>query len=204
MSGDEAAFEPKPAGERRALGIALLLNVGLSVSLAVSGVLADSSALIASALDNTSDAVVFGISYLAVSRGASWKAAAAQLSGGILLLLCGLVLVDVVRRSITGTEPLSAIIVAMTMVSAAVNLACLKLIQGLRHDVNLRAAWTFSINDFAGNVAVLVAGILIAMLRRSWPDLLVGIVIAAIAAKGGLDILLDVRRTRQREENQES
>ena len=200
MTADEADFAAKAAGEQRALGVALLLNVGLSLSLAVAGVLADSSALISSALDNTSDALVFGISYLAVNRGASWKAAAAQLSGGTLLVLCGLVLADVVRRSITGTEPISSVIIAMTIVSAAVNLACLKLLQGRRDDVNLRAAWTFSMNDFAANVAVLVAGVLVAFLGRSWPDLLVGVVIAAIAAKGGVDILLDVRRTRQRDE----
>ena len=192
---DEAGLEPKSADERRALGIALLLNVGLSASLGVAGVLADSSGLIANALDNTSDAAVYAISYYAVDRGPLWKTRAAWISGGVLLALSAAVVADVVRRFISGAEPASAVMMAMTVAAAVVNVACLRLLRGIRHgDVNLRAAWTFSINDLLSNLGVLAAGILVAWTGRSWPDLVVGLAIALVAAKGGVEILSDARR----------
>lgn len=196
MSGDDAGLEPRSAEERRALGIALFLNVALAAGLGIAGIMADSSGLIANALDNTSDAGVYAISYFAVTHGPRWKTRAAQLSGVMLLLLSAGVLGDVVRRIFTGSEPASTVMMVMTGVAVLVNAACLRLLRGLRHDdVNLRAAWTFSINDLVSNLGVLAAGALVAWLGRAWPDLVVGFAIALVAGKGGIEILRDARRT---------
>lgn len=185
-----------PSALRRALLIALWLNVGLAGSLMTAGFIGDSSGLIANALDNTSDAAVYAISYYATSRAERWKVRAAQLSGVMLLVLCVGVLADVVRRLLSGAEPVSSIMIIATVFSAIINVICLKLLQGSRRvDVNLRAARTFSMNDFLSNLGVLVAGILVAWLGRSWPDLLIGVAIALVVGKGGLDILSDARRT---------
>lgn len=165
----------------------------------VASVIGDSSGLIANALDNTSDAAVYAISYYAVTRGAEWKTRAAQISGVMLLILSVGVLGDVARRIIAGAEPVGRIMIAMTMVAATVNVISLRLLRNLRRrDVNLRAAWTFSINDFISNSGVLVAAILVAWLDRPWPDLVAGVAIAMVAAKGGIEILADAQRTRQR------
>jgi len=61
----------------------------------------------------------------------------------------------------------------------------------------MKAAETFSLNDFASNGGILVAGGLVMWLDQSWPDLLVGVLVAAIAAKGGFDILRDARDARR-------
>ena len=58
-------------------------------------------------------------------------------------------------------------------------------------DVNIRAANTFSYNDFAANLGIVVAGGLVAWLGTNWPDLVVGVIVAGIAAWGGIDILRD-------------
>jgi divalent metal cation (Fe/Co/Zn/Cd) transporter len=58
----------------------------------------------------------------------------------------------------------------------------------------MRAAETFSLNDFASNGGILVAGGLVLWLGQAWPDLAVGVLVAALAAKGGFDILLDANR----------
>ncbi|MBA3894374.1 MAG: hypothetical protein H0X69_11885 [Gemmatimonadales bacterium] len=55
--------------------------------------------------------------------------------------------------------------------------------------MNLRAAWTFSINDFLSNLSIVVAGVLVHLLRRNWPDLVVRLAIAGVAAYGGIEIL---------------
>ena len=62
--------------------------------------------------------------------------------------------------------------------------------------VCVKAAETFSFNDFASNGGILVAGALVLWLGQAWPDLVVGVLVAAIALKGGVDILRDAAKDR--------
>lgn len=192
MSELEEGFEATTGQQRRILAWVLALNVVLVVSLAVAGVLADSSGLIANALDNASDAAVYAISLFAVGRSPLWKTRAAGASG-LLLVLFGLgVLADTVRRVLTGSEPIGPTMIAMAVVAGVLNLLCLRLLGKLgTGDVNVRAAQTFSLNDFYSNGGVLVAGALTALTGAAWPDLAVGFGVAAIAVKGGIGILRD-------------
>ncbi len=103
--------------------------------------------------------------------------------------------VDVARRYLQGSEPIGATMMIMSAIAAAVNYICLRLLQRLeKPDVNLRAATTFSFNDFVSNGGILVAGALVLWLGSNWPDLLVGLATAGIAIKGGIEILRDARR----------
>ncbi len=180
--------------QRRILLVVLALNALLFVGLGVGGRAADSSALLANAVDNGSDAAVYLISFLAVGRALIWKTRAAQASGVMLLIFSVLVLLDALRRSLTGTEPVGPTMMVLAVVAAVINLICLLLIRRQHSgDVNMKAAETFSLNDFASNGGILVAGGLVMWLNQSWPDLLVGVLVAAIAAKGGIDILRDAR-----------
>ena len=119
----------------------------------------------------------------------------------MLLIVAAAVIVDVVRRFMEGPEPVGPVIIGMALVAAGVNLLCLRLLRASRKDdVNLRAAWTFSINDLVANVGVFIAGGLVLWLGRAWPDLVVGLAIAAVAGKGGIEILRDARESaRERE-----
>ncbi|WP_420477610.1 cation transporter [Brevundimonas sp. FT23028] len=178
--------------QRRTLLTVLGLNAGLAAALGIGGVSADSSALLANALDNASDAAVYLISFLAIGRAGTWKRGAARASGIMLLVFAAGVLVDAVRRVITGTEPIGPTMMALALVAAVVNLICLQLIRRQHSgDVNMKAAETFSFNDFASNGGILVAGGLVLWLDQAWPDLVVGVLVAAIAIKGGVEILRD-------------
>ena len=57
----------------------------------------------------------------------------------------------------------------------------------------MRAAETFSLNDFASNGGILVGGALVLWLDQAWPDLVVGLLVAGVALKGGLEILKDAK-----------
>ncbi len=184
--------------QKRTLLAVLALNFGLFVVLGIGGLAANSSALLANAVDNASDAVVYLLSFLAVGRAVIWKKRAARTSGIMLLIVAAMVLVDAVRRFIFGSDPGGWIMIVLALIAAVINLICLELIRRQRSDdVNMRAAVTFSFNDFASNGGILVAGGLVMWLDQSWPDLVVGIIVAAIALKGGLDILRSVRETPQ-------
>jgi len=185
------------AEERRTLWIVLGLNLLLVVVMGGAGVWSDSSALIANALDNASDAGVYALSLFAVGRSLNWKRGAAGASG-VLLILFGLgVVADTVGRFLTGSEPIGAAMVIVAVFAGAINLVCVWLLGRLKKkEVHLRAAETFSFNDFISNGGVLVAGALVVWLGQRWPDLVVGLLVAAVATKGGLDIILDARRTK--------
>lgn len=184
------------AQQRRVLLQVLILNVLLSSSLAVAGIVADSSGLIANALDNASDSAVYTISYFSVGGSPRRKTVAASISGGMLLVLAIAIIVDAVRRVVVGAEPVSIVMVVMSVVAAGINLWCLRLLHRLQlTDVNLRAAHTFSINDFISNIGVVVAAGLVAWTGRFWPDVAVGLAIAIVVGKGGITILRDARQS---------
>lgn len=195
MSDDES-YEAVTSQERRTLWIVLGLNLLLVVLMGGAGVWSDSSALIANALDNASDAAVYALSLFAVGRALSWKRGAAGASGVLLILFGVGVVADTVRRFVTGSEPIGTTMMIVALVAGAVNLVCVWLLGRLKKkEVHLRAAETFSFNDFISNGGVLVAGALVAWTGQRWPDLLVGLLVALVAVKGGVDIIRDARRT---------
>ena len=191
--------------ERRTLWWVLALNVMLAGGFLGAGLVGDSSALIANGLDNLSDAAVYALSLVALSHGLAWKRRAANVSGAMLLLFAVGILIDVGRRYVQGSEPIGATMMIMAAIAAAVNYLCLRLLQRLEApDVNLRAATTFSFNDFISNGGILIAGVLVLWLGTNWPDLLVGFATAIIAIKGGVEILRDARAETKKSERRSS
>lgn len=178
--------------KRVTLRVVLALNVAIAAGFFVTGILGDSSSLIANGLDNSSDAVVYALSLLAMTRPPAWKRAAARFSGIMLFVFAVGVIVDAIRRFMTGSDPIGVTMVLMALVAGVVNLLCLFLLRRLKgKDVNLRAATTFSFNDFISNGGILIAGGLVLWTGQNWPDLIVGVGVAAIATYGGIEILRD-------------
>lgn len=189
--------------KRRVLWIVLWLNVAIAVGFFITGFIGDSNALIANGLDNSSDAMVYALSLLALTRSQVWKRAAARFSG-VMLLIFGIgVIADAIRRFIEGSEPGGLLMMGMAAVAAVVNLISLRLLQKMKNkDVNLRAATTFSFNDFLSNGGIIFAGVAVVLTGANWPDLLVGIAVSAIALYGSIEILRDAKRDkREKEEN---
>lgn len=187
-------FDLSSLDQRKTLWLVLAINLALTTGFAIGAVIADSSSLLANALDNAGDSAVFVISLIALSHGPKWKIGAARVSGVLLLVFAAGVLADAVRRAMGGSEPLGQTIMIMGISGAIANALCLWLLMRLRHkDVNLRAATTFSFNDFASNGGVVIAGGLVLWTGSAWPDLLLGVAVAAISTKGGIDILRDAQ-----------
>lgn len=188
----EAPFNLEGAEKRRVLWIVLTLNAALAAGLFAAGVFSDSSALIANGLDNASDAAVYALSLLALGRAPAWKRAAARAAGIMLLIFAAGVLVEAGRRYFFGSEPVGSTMMAMALIAAVVNLICLMLLKGLKHkDVNLRAATTFSLNDFMSNGGILAGGALVLWTGQNWPDLVVAVGVAGVALFGAVEILKD-------------
>ena len=193
-------FDLDTSDQRRTLWLVLWLNVAIAIWFFVVAYFADSNALLANGLDNSSDALVYALSLLALSRSQFWKRGAARFSGIMLLIFAGGVIADAVRRFVEGSEPGGILMIAMAAVAGIVNLYCLRLLQKMQNkDVNMRAATTFSFNDFISNGGIIVAGIIVLITGANWPDLVVGIAVAGIALYGGIDILRDANNDRHQE-----
>ena len=194
MSGShksQLAMDANQADDRRILLTVLLINLAQCVGGVGVGVWASSTALIAAALDNLADASVYAVSLYAVGREAAIKVRAARLSGWLLIVLSVLLLVEVLRRFFGGEPPLGPAMMVMAAVNAALNLVCLKLLK--RHqgeDVNFKASAIFTSNDSIVNLAIVLSGGLVMWWESNLPDLVLGLVVVAIAANGGREILV--------------
>ena len=188
------ASEPRTAEERRVLSVALALNAAMAVIGGVAGWIAQSTGLLADALDMLSDATAYAIALMAIGRSAMFKVRAATLSGSILFVLGAGVLVEVGRRIIYGAEPLSEWMIGTALLSLIVNLTVLRMLAPLKSgEVHLRATWLFTRADVVANLGVILAGVLVFMLDKPHPDFVIGTVIGLYVIKEAIEILRDAR-----------
>jgi Co/Zn/Cd efflux system component len=113
------ATPAETAVQKRTRAVALSLNATMFVVGLVAGLVAQSSGLLADSLDMLVDATAYAIALIATRRSAAFKARAAGLSGGLLLVLGIGVLIDVGRRALSGSSPEGAIMVAVASVIAS-------------------------------------------------------------------------------------
>ncbi|HEY9143656.1 cation diffusion facilitator family transporter [bacterium BD-1] len=198
MSDCGCHHDAKNAHERRILKIALALNAAMAVIGGIAGWIAQSTGLLADALDMLSDAIAYAIGLVAIGRAARFKANAAWLSGSVLLVLGLGVLAEVGRRVVHGAEPASGWMIGTALLSLVVNVTVLRLLAPLKTGgVHLRATWLFTRADVVANVGVILAGGLVLWLDSPYPDFMIGTLIGLYVIKESLEILRDARRARQ-------
>ena len=203
MAGCGCEIEIQDKSERQVLIALLLINGIMFVAELIVGWWAQSTALIADALDMLADAMVYGVGLYAVGKSLLLKAHAARISGSLQVLLGLLVLVDIVRRLIVGSEPVSTLMMSMGFIALIANVTCLMLIAKHREgDVHMRASWIFSKNDVIANLGVILAGGLVAWTGSRLPDLVIGLLVALIVIRGGILILQDANATRTQHLNE--
>lgn len=196
MSGCDCKIEASE--QSRVLIILLGINALMCVVEITLGIVAESTALIADSLDMLADASVYGIGLYAVGKPVLSKVRAAHTSGILQIILGGSVAVDVIRRVIYGSEPEPLIMLVVGAAALVANLLCLKLIFRHRHgDVHMRASWIFSKNDVIANVGILLAAGLVYALDSSYPDMVIGLIIAVIVMRGGFQIVRDADNEKQ-------
>jgi Co/Zn/Cd efflux system component len=183
-----------PERQRRVLQIVLVINAAMFLAESISGILANSTALLADSVDMLGDAIVYGFSFYVVARGAVWQARAALLKGLIMAAFGVGVLVQVVAKILAGLVPSAEIMGGIGLLALAANGVCLALLWPRRaDDINMRSAWVCSLNDVAGNGAVLVASAAVALTGSGWPDIIVGLMIAAMFGASAVSVIKSAR-----------
>jgi len=198
MSKCGSEVEIKNKEEGRVLSILLAINFSMFLIEVVVGVLSESTALIADSLDMLADAAVYSIGLYAVGKSLSKKINAAFFSGIFQVTLGSLVILDVLRRFVFGSEPEPLLMILIGSIALVANSICLYLISKHRDgEVHMRASWIFSKNDVIANIGIIVGGVLVYTFGSSYPDLIIGLVISVIVIKGGINIIKDAKNERR-------
>lgn len=180
------------AAYRRALWVVVLLNAGYGVIEMIGGVLSDSQALKADALDFLGDGLITLLGLVAIGWSVAWRARAALVQGLFLGALGLGVIATTAYRVISRVQPDAELMGGFGGVALVVNVAAaMVLIPHRTGDVNVRAIWLFSRNDAIGNLAVVIAAGLVGWTGSAWPDLVAAFAIAALFLHSSWAIVRD-------------
>lgn len=186
----ELALLATRGAQRRVLIAVLLINLVMFMIEAWAGIVARSVALVADSVDMFGDATVYGLSLYALGRGVRWRAGAALAKGGIVLAFGAWILFEAVRRLLAGGAPDAGLIGGIGLLALTANLTCLALLWRFRsQDVNMSSTFECSRNDVIANGGVLVAAGGVWLTGAAWPDVLVGLLVAAVFLRSAWSIL---------------
>jgi cation diffusion facilitator family transporter len=182
------------AAVRLRQGRVLVLVLGVNAAMFCvefgAGLLSGSTALLADSLDMLGDSLVYGFSLYVLHRSLAWRARAA-LAKGLIMAAFGIgVLVEAAVRLRTGVPPMVPTMAVIGTLALAANTFCFALLWRHRaDDINLRSTWLCSRNDLIANAAVLVAALGVTLSGSLWPDVIVGIGIAALFLRTASSVL---------------
>ena len=187
---------PSDAALRRAVAAVAILNlayfgVEFSVAIAVGSV-----SLFADSIDFLEDASINLLILMALGWSAGTRARVGMALAAILLVP-GLATLWTAWQKFSVPVPPAPLPLSLAGAGAlAVNLACaLLLARFRRHAGSLtRAAFLSARNDAFANVAIVAAGLVTAATLSAWPDLIVGLAIAAMNADAAREVFAEARR----------
>ncbi|MFZ0468010.1 MAG: cation transporter [Thiogranum sp.] len=180
--------------QRSTLQIVLGINAVMFLVIVVAALYGRSSALLADSLDNLGDALTYGLSLYAVSRGDTAKARVALFKGLLIFLAACAVAVQIVYKLFVPGVPVFEIMGAFSLLGLAANAVCLFLLWRHRHeDVNMSSVWECSRNDIASNLSVFVAAGAVWLTGSGWPDILVALGLVILLLRSALRVIASAR-----------
>jgi Co/Zn/Cd efflux system component len=172
----------------------LWVNLTMFLAESTAGLLAHSTALLADSIDMLGMRLSTASVSTSSRAGRYGKGAVPWLKGVIMAAFGAGVLTEVAVKLIAGVVPVAETIGVIGVLALIANAVCLALLWRRRtDDVNMRSAWTCSLDDVAGNVGVLVAVAGVALTGRAWPDIVVGLGIAALFVTSAVGVIRDAR-----------
>lgn len=192
------------AQRSKRLMLSLWITLAFVIFEVISGILANSLALLTDAAHNLTDVLTLALSWLAI-RLALKPADSnytygfhragiliALLNAGSLILVSGFVGVEAYRRL---REPIEVQSVLMSITSAiafGINLLTALLIRhGSHTDLNLRSAYLHLMGDVFSTLGAFIAGIAIAFTGLNWLDPFVSLLIVGLILWNALKIIFE-------------
>jgi cobalt-zinc-cadmium efflux system protein len=184
------------------LFITVLLNVIITVSQIVGGILSGSLALLSDAMHNFSDVlallVAWGANRLATRPGDEGKTfgfkrieiLAALFNASLLMGIAIFLIVEAVRKFLHPEPVGSGWVIGLGLLSIVLNAVSVLLIKDDAHDnMNIKAAYLHLLTDVMTSVAVVAGGLLMYYWHLFWVDPLVSGLIALYLLYASYDIV---------------
>ncbi|MFI2741688.1 cation diffusion facilitator family transporter [Zhouia sp. PK063] len=186
----------------RNLLYSIILNVLITVSQIVGGLISGSLSLISDALHNLSDVISLIISYVA-NRLAKQKAStnktfgykraeiiAAFVNAATLMVVAVYLIIEAVERFFNPQPIKSGIVIWLAIVGIIANgLSVLLLKKDAKDNINMKSAYIHLFTDMLASVAVLVGGLIMKFYQIFWVDSALTLAIAIYLIVVGFDLL---------------
>lgn len=183
-------MSPHDQGLRRAVRLVALLNlayfgVEFAVALAIGSV-----SLFADSVDFLEDTSINFLILAALGWSARGRAKVGMALAGILLVPGLATLWTAWDKFLTLTPPEPLALSLTGLGALTVNLSCALVLTRFRHHSGslTKAAFLSARNDALANIAIIAAGLLTAYTLSAWPDLIVGLGIAAMNADAAREV----------------
>lgn len=185
----------------RNLLISILLNIVITISQIVGGLISGSLALLSDALHNFSDVLSLLISYIAnllARREASFNKTfgykraeilAAFINASTLIIVAVLLIIEAIKRFFNPEEIESNLVIWLSLIAIIGNgFSVLLLQKDSKVNMNMRSAYLHLLTDMLASVAVLIGGLLMKYYEIFWVDSLLTLLIALYLIWVGIDL----------------
>jgi len=200
--GHNHAHHHHPDTKGKNLLISIFLNIIITISQVIGGIVSGSLALLSDALHNFSDVLSLIVSYVATkiskkeaskTKTFGYKRAeiiAAFVNSATLMIVAVILIKEAIERFITPQTIESTIVIWLSLLGILANgFSVLLLKKDADHNMNMRSAYLHLLTDMLASVAVLVGGVLMKLYEIYWIDPLLTIIIGLYLIYMGYDLL---------------
>ena len=191
--GSAVAFDGASPAYKRALTAVIAINIVGFVVVAIGSWLADSAALAANTLDFAADAATYALSLWVIGKSVQLRSGAAFIKSASLAVMATGILGLAIWRALTGASPEGGAISGLGLFGAA----ALLLVRFREGDANVRSVWLCTRNDLIQCLAVAATGVAGTVAGSRWPDVIVGVLLAAVFFRSAWQITAQAREERR-------
>ena len=183
--------------------ISIFLNIVITASQVVGGLISGSLALLSDALHNFSDVLSLVVSYVAVklsknkatyARTFGYKRAeilAAFINAASLIIVAIFLIIEAYKRFLQPEEIQANLVIWFALLGIVANgFSVLLLKKDAHNNMNMRSAYIHLFTDMLASLAVLIGGLLMRYFGLYWIDPLLTLIIAMYLIYMGYDLLL--------------
>jgi len=191
---DQETWQKIASKHKNTLWVVFFLNLGMFVVEVVCGWMANSNALWSDSLDMLGDAIIYGLSLLALNQETAWRNRAALFKGYLMAGLALSILLLSFYRFYHPVMPGVEIMSIIGICALIANIICLILLTRHKNDdLNMRSSWICARNDVLVNLSVLIAAGGVALTASPWPDLIISAFICLYIFKSSLWIIKEAQ-----------
>ncbi len=187
--------------------VSILLNILITVSQVIGGLISGSLALLSDALHNFSDVLSLIVSYVATvlskkkastNKTFGYKRAeiiAAFVNAATLIIVAVILIIEAIERFMAPKEIESNLVIWLSLLGILANgFSVLLLKKDAERNMNMKSAYLHLFTDMMASVAVLVGGLLMKYYQWYWVDPTLTLAIAIYLIYMGINLLKESTR----------